>query len=238
MLKRWSSTMLMSVCGALMMTTMLVGQEPVVEENHIPVGQRAESSEVRAADEQARAEKAKVASKAMTSAKSMGAKSASVHYTTHPGAYHNAYSISIYGAISLEDGSLWVVPPSDVYITLSWLPSDLLVITPNHSWFSAYNFKITNQNTGEAVLANLNLGPLYNGLYTRWIVAIDYYYNSVYLNDGSVWNMSSFDSDVVSKWLVNDTMIIGVNDGFFSYSNPNILINVNMLNYGAGYANY
>ena len=99
-------------------------------------------------------------------------------------------------------------------------------------------FRLTNQNTGESVAANLYLGPIYNGPYTHWITAIDYYNNTVFLEDGSMWSMSSFDDGVVNKWFENHTVIIGVNDGWFSSSRPNILINVNNSNYAAGVASY
>lgn len=157
---------------------------------------------------------------------------ASTHYTTHQGAFHSPMSISPLGdIIELEDGSYWAVASSDTFKTFNWLTSDLLVITPNHSWFSNYMFCITNQNTGVSVKANLSLGPIYNGLFTHWIVAINYYTQEICLEDGSVWHLSGFDSSIFNKWLLNDTVIIGVNDGFLSSSKPNILINVNTLTY-------
>lgn len=157
---------------------------------------------------------------------------ASVHYTTHQGAFHSPVAISALGdVIELEDGSCWVVAPGDNYRTLNWLTSDLLVITPNHSWFSSHLFCITNQNTGDSVRVNLSLGPIYNGLFTHWIVAINYYTQELCLEDGSIWKLSGFDSSIYNNWLLNDTVIIGVNDGFLSASKPNILINVNTLTY-------
>ena len=156
----------------------------------------------------------------------------SVHYTTHQGAFHSPLAVSMLGdVIELEDGSLWVVASGDTHKTLDWLTSDLLVITPNHSWFSSYMFCITNQNTGASVKVNLNLGPIYNGLFTHWIVSINYFTQEICLEDGSVWKLSGFDSGIFNKWLLNDTVIIGVNDGFLSSSKPNILINVNTLTY-------
>lgn len=234
MRKKISTLMFMGICGALLTTTMLTAAEADTQKEHIQVGLRAEPLEVRAAQAQARDKKAEKAQKAQNSLKSM----TSIHHTSHPGAYHNAVGINAYGHIEMEDGSIWTVHPGDAYITLSWLPTDLIVVTPNHSWFSPYQFKITNQNTAQAVLTNMQLGPIYNGLYTKWIVGIDYYYNVVYLNDGSAWNMSSLDSGTIGKWLVNDTVVIGVNDGFLASMNPNILINVNMLNFAAGVAGY
>lgn len=159
--------------------------------------------------------------------------SGALYVTTHQGAFHNPLSVSFLGdAITLEDGSIWSVCSDDTYKTLNWLTSDLIVITPNHSWFSIYDYVITNQNTGIAVKVNLVLGPLVDAVYRYWIVAVDYLQDRVWLNDGSIWSMT--DCTVMKKWQVGDTVIIGVNDGWYSSSNPNILINVNMLNYGRG----
>jgi len=107
-----------------------------------------------------------------------------------------------------------------------------LVITPNHAWFSVYDYVITNQNTGVAVQVNLVVGPLYNAVYRHYIVAIDYVLDHVVLDDGSVWTMTDF--TVMNQWVPGDTVIVGVNDGWFSSSYPNILINVNTLSYARG----
>lgn len=160
---------------------------------------------------------------------------ATTYYTTHEGAFHRPIGVSLLGdAVELEDGSIWGVCSSDRYQTLDWLTGDTLIILPNHDWFSVYNFRLINCNTGANVRVNLSLGPIYNGIFTHWILAIDYVHGEICLEDGSVWKMSSFDSAVVNKWLPNDTLIIGINDGWFSGSNPNILINVNMNNYAMG----
>lgn len=163
----------------------------------------------------------------------------SMFYTSHPGAFHTISAVSLSGdTLELEDGSIWSIYSGDQYNTVIWLPRDVVVITPNNGWFSSYDFKLTNQNTGSSALTNLKLGPFYDSAMSHWIVAIDYDYNIVYLEDGSAWNMSYFDCGTVRKWLPDDTVIIGINDSWFSYSNPNVLINVNMLNYAAGMASY
>lgn len=255
-MKRLSSILLVGLCSLLVTGAMFAEEGSIAD--HISVGARAEATEIRLAHEIARAEKAESkgvddkkpsekrdeASAESLQSKSMKNVSAkmfakSLQYTTHPGAFHSPINISVFGdAIETEDGSIWAVAPNDSYIALNWFPTDLIVVTPNHSLFSSYYYRLTNQNTGGSIAVNLYLGPIYNGLYTHWIMAIDYYNNVVYLNDGSVWNMSFFDGSVVGKWLVNDTVIIGVNDGWLSSSSPNILINVNMLNYAAGAVTY
>lgn len=155
-----------------------------------------------------------------------------IHYTSHQGAFYSPVAISPLGeTVEFNDGSIWTISSGDTYKTLNWLTSDLLVVTPNHSWFSNYMFCITNQNTAVSVKANLLLGPIYNGIFTHWIVAINYYSQEICLEDGSVWKLCGLDSSVFNKWLLNDTVLIGINDGFFSSSKPNILINVNTLSY-------
>jgi hypothetical protein len=174
----------------------------------------------------------------------------SLYYTTHPGAFHTVTPISIADTLALEteDGAIWTIAPEDAYIALGWFARDvndlkiysepIIVISPNHSWFSSYSFRLTHQVSGDSIVANLYLGPIYEHPHTHWIIAIDYYNNIVYLEDGSVWNMSYFDESIVNKWFANDTIIIGINDGWLSSTRPNILINVNTLNYAAGAATY
>lgn len=173
--------------------------------------------------------------KASASALFAGVKASTVYFTTHEGAWHHPVSVSLIGdTLEIEDGSIWGVYSGDMHKTLNWLTGDLIIITPNHEWFSIYDYKVINLNTGAVVRVNLKLGPFYNGVYTHWIVGIDYYRREVLLEDGSLWSVSNWDQSIVNKWILNDTVIIGINDGFLSGSNPNIMINVNVLNYAIG----
>lgn len=147
-----------------------------------------------------------------------------VSATSHPGAFHYA-SVSIFGDfIVLEDGSGWLVNPVDAYVARTWFPTDLIVITPNRG---SYEFCLTNQNTRESVEVSFYIKGTIQVQpgYTRWIDYIDYYKDVIYLNDGTVWGMSMWDSYVIKKWAVGDIVIIGINDGWFKSSNPNILLN-------------
>ncbi|CCB86894.1 MULTISPECIES: hypothetical protein [Parachlamydia] len=160
--------------------------------------------------------------------------------TTHPGIYQNPLAVSPLGdTVELSDGSIWSVQASDRYKTFNWLTSDQIIIRPNHNWLSIYQYNLVNLNTKKTVAANLSLGPIYNGVNTHWIVAIDYVNYQVCLEDGTVWKMKKSDRIAFNKWIVNDTVIIGVNDGYFSSkSSPNILINVNVLNNARGAVMY
>lgn len=153
-------------------------------------------------------------------------------FTKHAGAFHRPVYVSLFGEkVELEDGSLWSVHPEDYHHTLDWMTGDVILITPNHSWFASYNYVLNNMSTGEIVRVQMTLGPIYNGIYTHWIIGIDYNRGEVCLEDGSVWDISTFDTSIMNRWLPNDTIIIGTNDGWFSSYNPHILINVNVNSY-------
>lgn len=156
----------------------------------------------------------------------------STYYTTHPGAFHQPFLVTAFGeSVQLEDGSIWSVNPNDSYKTLNWLTSDIIWITPNSSWFSSYNYCLVNQNTGVAVEVNLSLflNPVSHSFYNHRIIAIDDYRAMIWLEDGSVWSVYSMDYS--SRWQLNDTVIIGINDGWFADTRPNILINANITHY-------
>ena len=158
------------------------------------------------------------------------------YYSSHEGAFHSPLSVSVNGdAVEIEDGSIWTVKYGDKYKTLNWLNGDILVIVPNGEWFSGYRYKLINVNTGVTVRTNLTLKPLYNGVYTHWITGIDYTNRLVYLDDGSCWKLPWYEQGVLSHWLLDDTVIIGTNDGLFtSDSLPNILINTATEDYVLG----
>jgi hypothetical protein len=152
--------------------------------------------------------------------------------TTHQGVYQFPVAVSLLGdTVELTDGSIWSVRSKDRYKSLNWLTSDTIVITANHEWFSVYDYKLVNQNTGKSLAVNMMLGPYYNGSQTHWIIALDYDNKKLILEDGSLWYVSGWDKSVLSSWAVNDTVIIGINNGWWSGSRPNILINVNTINY-------
>jgi hypothetical protein len=204
-------------------------------DNRVQVGTRALSHAEVVQIQEERSEQADKATEGKDAQETLLSKEAfqsSVKYTSHPGAFYNPIYVSPLGdKVELHDGSIWSVASYDAGKTFNWLTTDLVVITPNHEWFSSYMFKMTNQNTAASIKCNLTLGPIYNGLYTHWITAINYYTHEICLEDGSIWKVTGFDASIFSKWLLNDTIIIGVNDGFLSSSKPNMLINVNTLTY-------
>ncbi|MBS0604239.1 MAG: hypothetical protein JSS60_04285 [Verrucomicrobia bacterium] len=130
-------------------------------------------------------------------------------------------------SLELEDGSHWEVSPSDAYILRNWRREDSLVITPNYSWLSGYDYFITNKSTNSYVKANLYVGPVAFGPYSHWIVDIDYFGGHVFLENQMIWCINPQDSYVLKDWAVNDHVIFGLYDSWFS-PYDHILINVNM----------
>lgn len=164
-------------------------------------------------------------------AKQLMEKSPKVFNTSHEGAWHHAVSVTVFGdVVELEDGSIFTVRPRDRTTVLNWKITDTILITPP-SFFSYYNYELLNAATGDVIEVDLTLGPYYNGFYTHWIAAIDYSNSRFCLEDGSVWDIYYWHRNVIYNWQIGDTIMIGTNNGWYSKSRPNILINVNMNDY-------
>jgi hypothetical protein len=147
------------------------------------------------------------------------------YYTSHMGAFHCPADINtFFGQITLEDGSLWSVKFGDTFKMANWLKSDSVVIVPNGP-FSYYKYRIVNQDTFVTINANLVLTPYLSGPYTYNVLATDYIFDKVWLNDGSVWEVSPFDNAILQSWKSSDIVIIGINDDYLHDLRPNVLIN-------------
>lgn len=154
-----------------------------------------------------------------------------VYYTTHSGVYRNPNFVWSDGSrVELDDGSVWYVSVFDRALTLNWWTNDTILIMPT-KYDSLYQYKLVNQQTGAYVRVNLEKAPYYNGAYTYFITAIDYFAGKVWLNDGTVWSTAFSDSSYTDLWLPNDTVIMGINDGSLWDLYPNILINISTLEY-------
>jgi hypothetical protein len=258
MFKQLSSKVSITLCGMLL-TAALLSAEESGEKERVSVGTRAQSAEFIARGE-ARAEIAKQTveqvaeqdSQETAPQKMIKSPAKSLYYALHPSTYQNPVAVSFYGdSVELMDGSVWSISPYDSYKTMNWYVTDLVVVSQNHSFLSAYDFILTNTTTGVSVAANMYLGPILPAdlgygiyahtpysIYTHWIVTIDYLYNRVYLEDGTVFYMSSFDSGIVAGWIPGDIVIVGLNNDALSAWNPNILINVATLECAAGAVGY
>jgi len=152
-----------------------------------------------------------------------------------PLAPHFVRDIDPYGSmVTIEDGSIWTVSYEDQWIVRSWYGRTELSIQPNTLSFwnklsgtrPAYKYNLVNIYTGEAVAANLSIGPLAYDPNTRSIASIDYYRGEIYLNNGQIWkvDMSGTCFDVLNHWYPGNAVIAGTNDTWFSLGNPHILI--------------
>lgn len=164
----------------------------------------------------------------------------------HPGVFKQASHISG-NKVYFEDGSRWKVHKNDLYFLKDWdtssnsfVPDDIVIaLNTDLGSYLSYRYCLVNQQTGVAVRAEPNLAPLnYLKRYIFSYAWLNDSYGNLYvqlcLNDGSVWNMISSDFPFTALWDRNHTVIIGSNNGAASAIAPNILINLNSNNYGAG----
>lgn len=125
--------------------------------------------------------------------------------------------------LELEDGSQWKIAEADSEELISWGHGDYVQISP-HYFSSSHEYYITNQDNESYVRANLVNAPHRDSPYAVTITGTSYR-QSFYLSNGSCWKISSSDFLVVRNWCIDDLVIIGTNNEWFS-SYTHILINI------------
>ncbi len=147
-------------------------------------------------------------------------------YTSHPGIFYYPIAVTPSGdEVTLMDGSVWKIRGWDRDQTRGWLATDEIILMPNTSFFSFYDYRLVNRQTGVEVEANMVLKPYLNAAYSFQITGFNDNYNYIYLSDGSVWSISPYDSSIYYDWMVGDIILIGANTGWDSNVRPNVLIN-------------
>lgn len=227
-MKTWQKIASYLFCAALVLTTTLHSSEER-QSRRAALGERTASAEELAAMEAERQDIALSNPEELQSQQEDQKPSelqARGMKAEHALAYHQAYAIDYdFGSqIELMNGSVWVVRPNGRGKVRNWLPTDVLFIGPNGSSFS--NFKLVNQTTDNSAEVDLILGPFYYGERTSWIIDIDWYNRRVTLNDGSQWDVSLWGKPELRRWMINDTVLIGVNSGISSWFNSSLLVNV------------
>lgn len=154
------------------------------------------------------------------------------YFTSHPGAMHNVTMVGQRGEfIYLEDGSIWTVCPEDHFIVNTWNQKDSLIIMPNTSWLTGWDFayKMVNQINGASVAVNLKkyLDVKQHTYVNFSIININHFLRTIRLSDGSEFVVNG----PMSYWQPWQTVIIGVNSGSDYNTFPNILINASVNSY-------
>lgn len=136
---------------------------------------------------------------------------------------------SFLDTVELEDESAWMVAPPDVYKVVAWEIGDTVVLTPNSSFFSIYQFPyyLTNITRQSYVRVKLTSHPCSYKPKSRWVTSLNTFGQRLFLNDGSSWKIHPDDADLFQNWSVNDFVIYGCNDQLLT-SYPFLLINVRL----------
>lgn len=148
--------------------------------------------------------------------------------TTHTGAWHFATGVSGTGNhVFLEEGSGWMIAPSDAHKTLNWMGEDVILVIPA-PWYSFYGYILVNHNTGVKVYADLKEKPSEFNIYTLFISKINGSEGTLTLSDKTVWSFGGFfDNNVAINWRVGQKVLIGINTSWWTASKkPNLLISV------------
>jgi hypothetical protein len=128
--------------------------------------------------------------------------------------------------VRLEDRSIWRVNDDDAWKIQNWLPDDALQISENRSWFSSvFKYTLYNLHTQVKIQITPEVGPQHSSPFRRYIYDCNLITGEVILNDGSLWQISTLDSDKFRSWLQDDSITVGVNEDWLSFKRPNLLIN-------------
>lgn len=126
--------------------------------------------------------------------------------------------------IELPNGSSWEVRWSDRRTVKSWKRYQEIYFSPGSS-LSSYRYTVVNLSTQEQAQVLLASYPWYDSS-TQYITDIDTTTGHIQLSNKSYWDVSRFHYKYIAQWKVGDAVMIGVNNGFLSFSNPNIIINI------------
>ena len=154
--------------------------------------------------------------------------------TSHEGSNHKYVGrTQYYDLIKLEDGSYWSVNPDHQELLQNWFEGDPIAIRQaSRKWWGnndLYPFVIYNRRTDENIEVKFATEPEYHNFYRRYINEISKSENNAFivLNDNTLWPLKEKERDIWSSWIPGDVIIIGSNNTYLSWLNPNILINTN-----------
>jgi hypothetical protein len=153
--------------------------------------------------------------------------------SSHHAAFHSPINKAANGrSLEIEDNSIWEIHPWDAYKVMSWQRHHTIVLAPNKNIFTcwSYPYKFINLDSKDLdiIKVNLSITPVFKDsnidIYVHWIDEIDYNNRIIRLEDGSIWQISWLDRNVIRNFQKYNIVILGTNDGWFRSSNPNILI--------------
>ena len=141
--------------------------------------------------------------------------------------------------IYLDDGSVWrVEDSSSASESRRWYINDAVIIYPNHSIFHSEDYYLYNERLNGYAYTNLSCSPRVGDLTHLQIIEICYLDNVVTVQNGAgdlfYFEIAQNHIGNVSKWVVQDSIILGWNRDLWTGSDidyPYILINTNTNEY-------
>ncbi len=138
---------------------------------------------------------------------------------------HTIHDVSTKGTtLEIENGAVFAIRDCSAATAAKWRKSSAIQIKPNHTWFSSYEYTIHNPETNSYVEAKLSLGPFSQSPLNRRISQINLATGTVLLDNNTMWQIA--DRAALQKWQVNDPIILGDNDAWFTWGYNFIMLNV------------
>lgn len=103
----------------------------------------------------------------------------------------------------LGDGSMWEVAPQDRFDLSLWLSTSEVAILNNDNGSFAYDYLLVNTDNKEKV----HVKPM-NITNRHWLRAIENNGTILILDDGSSWQVDSFDTNISNFWSVSSDIYV------------------------------
>lgn len=147
---------------------------------------------------------------------------------------HTLQGVADRDLLILEDSSSWrAASISEAYTAQSWQPGETVYLSPNHNPLSSaqYPFYVNNLDRGSYVRVSPMASPIRFGPESSWIFSVNLALGQVVLTQNSgrfvTWETSASSYYTIREWQPHDHIVVGLNEGFFSFLSPysHILIN-------------
>lgn len=148
----------------------------------------------------------------------------------YPASDHWIMKVEGNNLIEIEDGSGFSCDSQEAQKAFRWNWKSPIAITQNRSWFSNYNYRIINQDSGESIPVNLTQGPLNESEYLVSISVINSSRTALALTNKMELTVCPQDLATFTRWHEGNAIIVGINSGWQSAYNF-ILINVEKNNF-------
>ncbi len=240
---KYSKSLLASVCAVLLLSSPLIGQEQLYEEQIEIITLGPDGTDVVIIDDQIVVIDDQVIEiiEEREDYEDNAVNGFNPRYTSHPLSRHHVDALVNYGSeVKLEDGSHWLVRPEHLSRIADWRQGHVIAITQAKSrWFGSkdeYQIALYNENTDVFADVKINYLPEQHNKNTLRIADFKNINGELCMlsSDGFFWPLKEKNRKTWERWFAGDYIVVGTNNTWAPWWNePNLIINMSRVHNGA-----